>query len=107
MRDFKVLWEISIKINFNLTTFEPFNLQFQTHDTANEAVAEQVDVENLASQLQTNNVHIIKKRKWKNEEKLKIVQINKEERQKGKNFMKRIKQRKDIEFPKRKERRKS
>ena len=107
VRDFKVLWEISIKINFNLTTFEPFNLQFQTHDTANEAVAEQVDVENLASQLQTNNVHIIKKRKWKNEEKLKIVQINKEERQKGKNFMKRIKQRKDIEFPKRKERCKS
>ena len=85
-----------MKINFNFTTFQAFNLQFQTHD-----------VENLASQLQTNNVHIIKKRKWKNEEKLKIVQINKEERQKGKNFMKRIKQRKDIEFPKRKERRKT
>ena len=85
-----------MKINFNLTTFQAFNLQFQTHDTANETVAEQVDVENLASQLHNNNVHIMKKRKWKNEEKLKIVQINKEERQKGKNFMKRIKQRKDI-----------
>ena len=107
MRDFKVLWETFIKINFNLITFQPFNLQFQTHDTANETVAEQVDVENLASQLHNNNVHGIKKRKWKNEEKLKIVQINKEERQKCKNFMKRIKQRKDIEFPKRKERRKT
>ena len=32
-------------------------------------------------------------------EKLKLVQINREERQKGKNFMKRIKQRWDIGFP--------
>ena len=39
------------------------------------------------------------KGEWTNEEKLKIVQINREERQKGKNFMKRIKRRWDIEFP--------
>ena len=52
-----------MKINFNLTTFQAFNLQFQTYDTANETVAEQVDVENLASQLHNNNVHIMKKRK--------------------------------------------
>ena len=42
------------------------------------------------------------KGEWMNKEKLKIVQINKEERQKGKNFMKRIKQRWDIEFPRKK-----
>ena len=33
------------------------------------------------------------KGEWTNEENLKIVQINREEEQKGKNFMKRIKQR--------------
>ena len=38
------------------------------------------------------------KGEWTNEEKLKIVQINREERQKGKNIMKKIKQRWDIEF---------
>ena len=65
----------------------------QTHDVANETVAEQVDAENIASQLHKNNVHIINKGEWTNEEKLKIVQTNREERQKGKNFMKRIKQR--------------
>ena len=40
---------------------------------------------------------------WTNKEKLKLAQINREERQKGKNFMNRIKQRWDIEFLKRKE----
>ena len=39
-----------------------------------------------------------------NEEKLKIVQINREERQKGKKFLKRVKQRWGIYFRKRKER---
>ena len=34
--------------------------------------------------------------------KLKIMQINREERQKGKNFVKRIKHRWDIEFPQKK-----
>ena len=31
----------------------------QTHDVANETVVEQVDVENIASQLHSNNVHIM------------------------------------------------
>ena len=70
----------------------------QTHDVANETVAEQVDAENIASQLHNNDVHIMNKQEWMNKEKLKIVQINREERQKGKNFIKRIKQRWDIEF---------
>ena len=42
------------------------------------------------------------KGEWTNDEKLKRVQINREERQKGKNFMKRIKQRWHIEFPQKK-----
>ena len=70
----------------------------QTRDVANETVAEQVDAENIASQLRNNDVHIINKQEWMNKEKLKIVQINREERQKGKNFIKRITQRWDIEF---------
>ena len=63
----------------------------QTHDVANETVVEKVDAENIASQLHNNDVHIMNKGEWTNEEKLKIVQINREERQRGKNFMKRIK----------------
>ena len=68
--------------------------QFQpqeTHDVANETVVEKVDAENIASQLHNNDVHIVNKGEWTNEEKLKIVQINREERERGKNFMKRIK----------------
>ena len=80
---------------------DQFQLQ-QTHDEANETVAGQVDAGNIVSQLHNNNVHIMNKGEWMNKEKLKIVQINKEERQKGKNFMKRIKQRWDIEFPRKK-----
>ena len=62
----------------------------QTHDVANETVVEKVDAENIASQLHNNDVHIVNKGEWTNEEKLKIVQINREERERGKNFMKRI-----------------
>ena len=63
----------------------------QTHDVANETVVEKVDAENIASQLHNNDVHIVNKGEWTNEEKLKIVQINREETERGKNFMKRIK----------------
>ena len=45
----------------------------QTHDVANEAVAEQVDPENAASQLRNNNVHIMNKGEWTNKEKLKLA----------------------------------
>ena len=40
------------------------DIQFQTqqtYDVANETVAQQVDAQNLASQLHKNNVHIMKK----------------------------------------------
>ena len=39
---------------------------------------------------------------WKNKEKLKLVQVNREEIQEGKNFMKRIKQQSGIELPQKK-----
>ena len=78
-----------------------------THDVADETVAEKVDAEDIASQLHNNTVHIMNKRERTNEHKLKIIQINREDRQKDKNFTKRIKQRWDINFRKRKERRKT
>ena len=65
----------------------------QVHDLANEAVAEQVNAENTASQLHNKNFHTLNKEEWTKKEKLKLVQINNEERQKGKMFMKRITQR--------------
>ena len=74
----------------------------QTHDVANETAAEQADAESIASQLHNINVHIMNKEGWTNEEKLKIVQINREESQKGKNFMKRIKRRWDNKFAQKK-----
>ena len=76
----------------------------QTHDVANKTVAEQADAESIASQLHNINVHIMNKEGWTNEEKLKIVQINREESQKGKNFMKRIKRRWDNKFAQKKRR---
>ena len=44
----------------------------QTHDVANETVAEQVHAENVTSELHNNNVHIMNKGEWTDEEKLKI-----------------------------------
>ena len=49
-----------------------------------------------------NNVHTMTNRQWTNEEKRRIVYINLEERQKGNNFMKRIKDQWDGEFPEKK-----
>ena len=46
-----------------------------------------------------NNFHTMNNREWATEEKRRIVCINLEERQKGKNFMRRIKDRWDGEFP--------
>lgn len=49
-----------------------------------------------------NNFHTMTNRQWTNEEKRRIVYINLEERQKGNNFMKRIKDQRDGEFPEKK-----
>ena len=46
-----------------------------------------------AGQLHNNHVYIMNKGEWTNEEILKLIQTNREEKRKGKNYMKRIKQR--------------
>ena len=46
-----------------------------------------------ASQLHKNDVYIMNKGEWTNEEILKLIQTNREEKSKGKNYMKGIKQR--------------
>ena len=48
----------------------PFQPQ-QTHDVSNGTVAEQVDAENIASQLHNKNIHIMNKGEQTNKEKLK------------------------------------
>ena len=54
----------------------------------NEVRAEQVDVENTASQLHNNNVRIINKWECINKERLKLVQIKREENKKIKTLWK-------------------
>ena len=76
--------------------------QFQTettHGVANETVAQQADAENRANHVQYNLVHIMNNKEWTENEKRRIIQINQEERERGKNFMRRIKERWDLEFP--------
>ena len=53
----------------------------QLYDIA-EQVAEQADAENRASKLHNNNVRIMNIGEWTNKEKLKLLQIYREERQK-------------------------
>ena len=72
------------------------------YDDANETVAQKVSAENEACRIKHNRVHTMNNREWTNEEKQKLVQINREERQKCKNFMERIKDRWDHEFPEKK-----
>ena len=73
------------------------------HEDANETMAQQACAENRAAHVQGNNrVHTMNSRGWTSEEKKRVVQIDREERQKGENFMKRIKTRWDIEFPEKK-----
>ena len=54
---------------------------------------------NRAGRTDHKSVHTMNNREWTDEEKRRIVCINLEERQKGKGFMKRIKDRWDGESP--------
>ena len=73
------------------------------HEDANETVAQQACAENRDAHVQgSNGVHTVNNRGWTSEEKKRVVQIDREELQKGKNFMKKIKTRWDIEFPEKK-----
>ena len=64
---------------------------------ANATVAQQAA--NRAGHTEHNNVHTMNDREWTDEEKRRIVCIDLGEQQKGKGFMKRIKDRWDGEFP--------
>ena len=73
-----------------------YNYQSQPHFTsvsANKTVAQLTDVENIADRIQDSRFHTINDRVWTDEEKKSVVEIYREERMKGKSFMKRIKER--------------
>ena len=71
------------------------DIQFQPilRDTADDTVV----ADNQAN-LENNSVHITNNCEWSEKQKHKIVEIDHQERRKGKNFMKRIKRRWDLEF---------
>jgi len=75
------------------------NIQFQTilQDDADETVVP-LGANNQAT-LEKNRVRITNNREWSDEQKHRIVEIDHQERMKGKNFMKRAKARWDQEFP--------
>ena len=77
------------------------NNQFQPnqlHDLADYPVA-QLDAENIANHENESIVHIVNNREWTGEQKNRIVEIDIQERRRGKNFMKRVKERWDAEYP--------
>ena len=79
-----------------------YNYQNQPHFTsvsANKTVAQLADAEKIADQTLDNRFHTINDRVWTDEEKKRVVEIDREERLKGKNFMKRIKERWHGEYP--------
>ena len=77
------------------------NNQFQPnqlHDVADDTVAPN-DAENKANHDNNNIVHLMNNREWTNEQKHRIVEIDMLERRRGKNFMRRVKERWDAEYP--------
>ena len=56
-------------------------------------MAQLTDAKNIADRTQDNRFHTINDRVWTDEEKKRIVETDREERMKGKDFMKRIKER--------------
>ena len=71
----------------------------QPHDITNDTVA-QIGAENRANHDNNVIVHIINNREWTEEQKRKLVEIERQEMRKGKNFMKRVKARWDTEYKK-------
>ena len=54
-------------------------------------------VENVA--YNENNVHRMNNHEWRNEQRLRVVKIDTEERTRGKHFMRRVKEKWDTKFP--------
>ena len=65
---------------------------------ANNTVAP-LDAKNIANHVKDNTVHNMNNREWKDEQKRRIVETDKEERKRGRNFMRRIKARWEAEYP--------
>ena len=53
----------------------------------------------IQANLENNRVCVTNNREWSEEQKHRIVEIDHQERRKGKNYMKRIKRRWDLDFP--------
>ena len=70
----------------------------QLHDVADDIVVLN-GAENRANHDNENLVHIVNGSEWTEEQKHKVVKIDTEERQRGKGFMRRVKQRWDTEYP--------
>ena len=70
----------------------------QPHDVADDTVA-QIGTENRANHKNDNIVHIMNNREWNEEQKRKLIEIDRQERRRGKNFMKRVKARWDMKYP--------
>ena len=70
----------------------------ELHDIADDTVA-QTGVENRANHVNDDDVHMVNNREWTDEQKYRIVEIHTQERMRGKNFMKRVKQRWQQEYP--------
>ena len=77
------------------------NNQFQPnqlHDVADDTVAPN-DAESRANHDNNNIVHLMNNREWTNEQKHRIVEIDMLERRRRENFMRRVKERWDAEYP--------
>ena len=77
------------------------NNQFQPnqpHDVADNTVAPN-DAENRANHDNDDIVHMMNNREWTNEQKHKTVEIDIQERRRGKYFMRRVKERWDAGYP--------
>ena len=77
------------------------NNQFQhnqLHDVADHTVAP-FGAGIIANHENENIVHVVNNSEWTEEQKYRIVYIDTQERKKGRNFMKRVKERWDVEYP--------
>ncbi len=70
----------------------------QPHDVAGDTVA-QMDNEIGANNDNDDMLNMMNNREWTDEQKYRIVEIDTQERKRGKNFMKRIKSRWEAEYP--------
>ena len=77
------------------------NNQFQPnqlHDVADDTV-EQTGAENKANHDNSDIIHIMNNLEWSKKQKRRLVEIDRQERRRGKNLMKKVKARWDTEYP--------